>query len=58
MQQEACGWTGKREAEQRLGDRERIRRERREAKMEADGQEEDPDAGFKQPHEVMNIIQG
>ena len=36
VQQEACDWTGKREAELRVGETERLRREGG-SKMEGDG---------------------
>jgi hypothetical protein len=44
VQQEACDWTGKREAVQELQGQRATQRRVKEAKMEADGQEEDPDA--------------
>ena len=44
VQQEACDWTGKREVERRVAGTESDSEEGGgEVKMEADGQEEDPD---------------
>ena len=44
VQQEACDWTGKREAELRVAERDRVSLRRGgEAKMEAEEHEDDPD---------------
>ena len=43
VQQEACDWTGKREAELRVADTEASQEIKEEAKMDADGQEEEPE---------------
>lgn len=42
-QQEACDWSGKREAELRVADTEASQEIKEEAKMDADGQEEEPE---------------
>jgi hypothetical protein len=48
VQQEACDWTGKREAALRVAETESISGKRRGAKMEMDKQEGKPDpAWFK-----------
>ena len=47
VQQEACDWTGKREADLRVAERDRVSLRRGgEAKMETDRQKEDPDRAW------------
>ena len=44
VQQEACDWTGKREAELKFAETEAsLEKKRRKVKMEADRQEEEPE---------------